>query len=368
VATVHLETFVFRQKIEEHLCGLCAGPRASAAPESAEADINRAPVSSAEFHAQNPKGADPSGIIEKLRGPAQLSGQKGHLILDDPVQMYLDQISQVPLLTRKQEVGIFKQIENAELRALKALSRAPGLCGYITTLGAKLLNREERFERIVSDRKLGNRGAYLRRLPSLVEATRKQEACVRVAWNGCLKARTRAERRKTLARFRKCESALRAYFPKFFFKLKVYEEYLEQLRPVLDEVESLKAKIHRSNKPKTKEDARIDTKAVEVRLRQIEIEERIAPNQLLEVARLAMTHVRKSHRAKTRIVEANLRIVISIAKKYTNRGLSFLDLIQVGNMGLMRAVETFEYRKGQRFSTHAEGWIRMAMRGAISET
>ena len=288
-------------------------------------------------------------------------------ILDDPVRMYLKQMGQVPLLTREQEVEISKRIENAELKAQEVLFQATIIGNYIAGLGTKLITREERFDRIVIDKKIESRDGYFKNLPKLVEAIQRAEASVLEGWDELQKAKNEAERKKINTKFKKRETMLRSHFNKFFFKLKVYEEYLDFIFPLIDEIETLQNQLDRAKHPKTKKDLAIDTKAIHARFKKIESEQRISPENLIKLIRQTQVHIREAHRAKTEMVEANLRLVISIAKKYTNRGLSFLDLIQEGNMGLMKAVEKFEYRRGYKFSTYATWWIRQAITRAMAD-
>jgi RNA polymerase primary sigma factor len=278
-------------------------------------------------------------------------------ILDDPVRMYLKQMGQVPLLTREQEVEISKRIEEAENMVQKHINRFGFTARAHLDLAQKLTEGRERFDRVILDKKIESRERYMKILPRLCKQV---ERLADMITQNYAKLSTKKDS-KGLKAFQRSLVGLQRLYPKFYFKQKVTEEFVH----LADEHYHTLLLID----PGTGRHRRASGArgAATPKARDLEKAIWLSLDEYSEQYQSLKSWLGKALRAKTEMVEANLRLVISIAKKYTNRGLSFLDLIQEGNMGLMKAVEKFEYRRGYKFSTYATWWIRQAITRSIAD-
>jgi len=281
-------------------------------------------------------------------------------ILDDPVRMYLKQMGQVPLLTREQEVEISKRIEDAEAMVQKHISRFGFVAHAHLDLARKLLEGRERFDRVILDKKIESRERYIKNLPRLCKQVEQFSASITQQF--CDLARNSSKKRtQKLRALQRRMTSLQRIYPLFYLKQRVTEEFVH----LADDAHhtSLYLRTEMAKNPRSQK-RRLQ---LQNKIRDLEKNLWFSLSDYAEEYRMLKGWLRQAFKAKTEMVEANLRLVISIAKKYTNRGLSFLDLIQEGNMGLMKAVEKFEYRRGYKFSTYATWWIRQAITRSIAD-
>ena len=290
-------------------------------------------------------------------------------ILDDPVRMYMNQMGKVPLLTREQEVEICKKIEEAEI-AMKAIIYGLGFTAKEhIAIAEKLLSEppKERFDRVIIDKKIANREGHLKDLRKLIKKIHAADQKVDAKYFVWQKAQQKGRKEALSRELKKMGAKLQELFVKFYFKQKVVEEMIVVAVNIHEKFQASLRHLQELETQRNTAERRAAAEAEQHKIQTLELFGRMPREEFFKTFKDLKAAADRALKAKTHMAEANLRLVVSVAKKYTNRGQSFLDLIQEGNIGLMKGVEKFEYRRGYKFSTYAIWWIRQAITRSIAD-